>query len=157
LNAVISHPFYYNIIKDREGVIYSGSAAGVQRWEGGNSSFINDEKGYVELGENGKPLIRLGGIKKHENFKFNHLLPFPDELRTEFYANTAQNLYIVTGGRLYIYDILPYSITYRNHSIRTISDNYIGTYSGIYYKGKKLKYPPYTEGYIREIGDTAYV
>lgn len=157
LNAVISHPFYYNIVKDKDGAVYSGSAAGMQRWEGQHASFISDEKVYVELGETGEPVIRLGGIKKHENFKYNHLLPFPDELRTEFYANTAQHLYIVTGGRLYIYDILPYSIAYRNHSIRTISDNYVGTYSGIYYKGKKLEYPPYTEGYIREIGDTAFV
>lgn len=157
LNAVISHPFYYNIIKDKEGAIYSGSAAGMQRWEGQNASFISDEKGYVDLAANGEPVIRLGGIKKHENFKYNHLLPFPKELRTEFYANTAEHLYIVTGGRLYIYDILPYAITYRNHSIRTISNNYLGTYSGIYYKGKKMEYPPYTEGYIREIGDTAFV
>lgn len=157
LNTVISHPFYYNIIKDKEGVVYSGSAAGMQRWEGQNSSFITDEKGYVELGENGEPLIRLGGIKKHENFKYNHLLPYPNEIRTEFYANTAKNLYIVTGGRLYIFDILPYAITYRNHSIRSISDHYVGTYSGIYHKGKKMAYPPYTEGYIREIGDTAFV
>ncbi len=157
LSTVLSHPFYYNIVKNKEGAIYTGSAAGVQQWEAQNASFVSDEKGYVELGDNGKLITRPGGIKKYENFKYNHLLPYPNELRTEFYANTAQHLYIVSGGRLYIYDILPYSIIYRNHSIRTISNNYVGTYSGIYYKGKKLNYPPYTEGYIREIGDTAFV
>lgn len=157
LSTVLSHPFYYNIVKDKEGEIYSGSAAGVQRWTGADASFVNEEKGYVELGEKGEITVRLGGIKKHENFKYNHLLPFPNERRTEFYAHNTKHLYIVSGGRLYIYDILPYSITYRNHSIRTISDQYVGTYSGIYYKGRKIGYPPYTEGYIREIGDTAFV
>lgn len=157
LSTVLSHPFYNNIVKDKHGEIYSGSSAGVQRWSGADASFVNDEMGYLELNEKGKLIVRSGGIKKHENFKYNHLLPFPNERRTEFYANTSQHLYIVSGGRLYIYDILPYSITYRNHSIRTISDRYVGTYSGIYYKGRKINYPPYTEGHIREIGDTAFV
>lgn len=157
LSTVLSHPFYYNIMKDKDGAIYSGSSAGMQEWTGADARFVNDEKGYVEIGEKGKLNVRLGGIKKYENFKYNHLLPFPNELRTEFYANSAQHLYIVSGGRLYIYDILPYSISYRNHSIRTISDQYVGTYSGIYYRGKKIEYPPFTEGHIREIGDTAFV
>ena len=157
LSTVLSHPFYYNIVKDKNGNIYSGSSAGIQRWSGADGSFVNDQKGYVELGDKGKLTVRMGGIRKYENFKYNHLLPFPNERRTEFYAHTAQHLYIVTGGRLYIYDILPFSISYRNHSIRTISNRYVGTYSGIYYKGRKINYPPFTEGHIREIGDTAFI
>lgn len=157
LSSIISHPYYYNLIKDKDGTIYSGSSEGVQQWTGGSGEYTYDEKGYVELNDKGKLMVRSGGIKKYENSKFNYLLPYPNVVREEFYANTDQNLYIVTGGRLYIFDILPYSIAFRNHSIRTISNHYVGTYSGIYYDEKKIDYPPFTEGYIREIGDTGFV
>ncbi|MFZ4770984.1 MAG: helix-turn-helix domain-containing protein [Ferruginibacter sp.] len=157
LSMVSSNPFYYNVLQDKNGTIFSGSSEGVQKWVVESGKYINNEKGYVEINNKGILEVRDGGIKKYENRKYNHLLPYPTELREQFYANTDRNLYIVTGGRLYIFDIVPYSISYVNHSIRSISNHYVATYSGIYYKGNKLKYPPYTEGYIREIGDTGYI
>ncbi|WP_269686447.1 helix-turn-helix domain-containing protein [Flavobacterium lacustre] len=157
LNKVVSHPFYYNIIQDKDGNIYTGSSGGVQKWEGEMAKSVQNELGYVDLNNKGELEVRRGGIKKYENRKFNHLLPYPNDPKEQFYAKTEKKLYIVTGGRLYLFDIIPYSIIYRNHSIRTISKNYVGTYSGIYRKGTKLEFPPFTEGHIREIEDTGYI
>lgn len=157
LNKVLSHPFYYNIIQDKNGNIYTGSSEGVQKWEGEIAKSTQNKLGYVDVNNKGELEVRSGGIKKYENRKYNHLLPYPNQPKEQFYAKTDKNLYIVTGGRLYLFDITPYSITYRDHSIRTISKNYIGTYSGIYRKEIKLDFPPFTEGHIREIGDTGYV
>ena len=58
---------------------------------------------------------------------------------------------------MYIFDIVPYGISYRNQSIRSISRQFVGGYSGVCQNGRKLNYPTFTDGFIREFGDTAFV
>jgi hypothetical protein len=41
--------------------------------------------------------------------------------------------------------------------VRSITSNYIGSYKGIFKNGVKLKFPEYTDGFIREIGNEAFI
>ena len=157
LNAVYSHPFFYNVLADEKGNIFAGTAEGIFQLEGTKVIPYNKEAGYITLSQSGKPAINPEGIKNYFERAYLHLLPFPERARDEYHAGSNDYFYICSGGRIYVYDILPYDYSYANHSIRTISENFVGTYSGIYFRGKLLPFPPFTDGYIREIDGLAYV
>lgn len=159
LNMVISKPFFYNVIKDGQGRILTGSSEGVLEWNDTEFKAIEESAGYVTLDEKGKPVISAEGIKNHRDRSHVYLLPYPDEARDEYHASNDEKLYIVSGGRLYIFDFMPYLQTYQNHSVRSISKNLVATYSGLYYRGKHMgsQAPDYCDGYIREIGDKYFV
>lgn len=157
LNMVLSHPYFYNVIQGGDGTIYTGTQEGIFKWKGITYDMISKEAGYVGLNNKGKPLTITDGIANYESKRYSYLLPYPSEVRDEFHAGSDNYFYIVSGGRLHIYDILPYSILYRNQSVRSITQNYVGTYSGIYHQGNRLPFPEFTDGYIREYGDTAFI
>lgn len=159
LNTVYSKPFIYNVLKDNKGVIYAGTSEGMFRINGNSLEFVNKQDGYITLNEKGAPVVNPEGIKNHNETKYMHLLPFPALTRQEYHAGTDDYFYVCSGGRIYIYDIVPYQYSYANHSIRTISENFVGTYSGIYYKGQKLNPPAprFTDGYIREYAGRAFI
>jgi hypothetical protein len=157
LNTVLSKPYFYNIVKNGNGHIFTGTSNGVFQLKSDKLSLFNNKTGYIKINKDGNPEIDSSGVSSYASYKYLHLLPYPSEKRIEYHAGNEQQFYIVSGGRLHIFDILPYSITLRNQSIRSISKNFIGGYSGVYYKGNKMDYPTYTDGYIREIGDTAFI
>ena len=157
LNMVISKPYFYNVVQNDKGDIYAGTAKGSYAIHGEKIDFSNAKSGYLKLGKNGAPEIDSTGISNHESTRYLYLLPYPSEKRQEYHTGNGQYFYIVSGGRLFIFDIVPYSITYRNQSIRSISKNLVGGYSGVYRNGKKLDFPTHTDGFIREFGDTAFI
>lgn len=157
---VLSKPFFYNVIQGEGGKIYVGTSKGIFEMNG-TSLIPYDEKkvGYIINDERRLPKIDPDGIRYYKEKKYLHLLPYPEMAREEFHASEGDLFYICSGGRLYIYDLISYGYSYPNHSFRTISKDLLGTYSGIYLKGKKL--PPkvgnYTDGYIRQFGDRAFI
>ncbi len=157
LNMVISKPYFYNVVKNENGVVYAGTSNGIYELKGEKISHFGSNTGYIKIEKNGKAIIDSTGISNHESTQFLHLLPYPNEKRQEYHSGNEQQFYIVSGGRLFIFDIVPYSISYRNQSIRSISRNIVGGYSGVYYKGEKLTFPAHTDGFIREFGDTAFI
>lgn len=157
LNMVLSKPYFYNVVQNDKGEIYVGSSNGIIKITGENLSHFGTNSGYVKIGKNGNPEIDSAGIGNLENQRYLYLLPYPSEKRQEYHTGNDQQFYMVSGGRLFIFDIVPYSITYRNQSIRSITKNFVGGYSGIYNKGEKLEYLSYTDGYIREYNDTAFI
>lgn len=156
LNTVISIPYFYNVIQDENGIIYSGSDDGIYKWDGIVFEKVNNKPGYISIDKLNNIAISPQGLKNYENRTYNYLLPFTLDKIESFHASTSTFFYIVAGGRVYIYTIEQYKIEYFNHSIRTISNRFIGTYSGIYADGKIVNYPPTIDGYIREIGDTTF-
>ena len=156
LTTVISIPYFNNVIQTSEGKIYTGSDDGIYEWNGIGFKKYNNESGYVTVNKENNLVISPFGLKNYENRTYNYLLPFVLDKTESFHAGTSDYFYIVAGGRIYIYTIEPYKIEYFNHSIRTISNRFLGTYSGIYADGKKVNYPPTIDGYIREIGDTTF-
>lgn len=156
LTTFISIPYFYNVIQTSEGKIYTGSDDGIYEWNGIGFKKYNNESGYVTVNKENNLVISPFGLKNYENRTYNYLLPFVLDKTESFHAGTSDYFYIVAGGRIYIYTIEPYKIEYFNHSIRTISNRFLGTYSGIYADGMKVNYPPTIDGYIREIGDTTF-
>ncbi len=159
LNTVYSNPFFYNVLTNKAGTIYAGTSEGVFEIDGTNLKRYNQQKGYITLDKKGDPVINKEGLRNYFERKYSYLLPFPELAREEYHAGTLEHFYICAGGRIYIFAIVPYTLSYDHHSIRTISENFVGTYSGIYLKGNKLKkiFPSFTDGYIREIEGYAYV
>lgn len=159
LNAVYSKPFFYNVLKDQKGVVYAGTSEGVYTIEGSIIGKLNDNDGYVSLDKNGNLTINPEGIRNYKESKYLHLLPYPEFNRDEYHTGTDEYFYVCSGGRIYIFDIVPYLYEYPFHSIRSISENFVGTYSGIYLKGIKLGPPAplFTDGYIREYDNRAFI
>jgi len=159
LNMVRSEPYFYNLIKGEDGKILAGTSEGIFEVYGLAIRPFDSRKGYITSDVNGSIIIDDSGIRFYSERKYMHLLPYPDISRDEYHAATSQNLYISSGGRLYIFDLVPYEYIYPYHSIRTISRDFVGTYSGIYFKGKKLEapVPGFTDGYIRQFGDRAFI
>lgn len=159
LNMLISKPFFYNVLKDADGTIFTGTSEGIFEISGTELLLYNKQKGYVTLNRSGTPVINKEGIKNYYERKYSYLLPFPDQSRDEYHAGNETNFYICSGGKMHMYDIVPYAYSYANNSIRTISENFVGTYSGIFYKGKRLEkpFPSYTEGYIKEVNGRIFL
>lgn len=159
LNTVLSKPFFYNVIKDKDGRIFAGSSDGIFELIGSELQFIDKRSGYLAINEEGKPTINPEGIRFYSERKYLHLLPFPGISRDEYHTGTNRFFYLCSGGRLYVYDIASYGYSFAYHSIRSISHDITGTYSGIYLKGKKLEFPapPYVDGYVRQYGDRAFI
>lgn len=157
LNLVLSKPVFYNVMQNSQGEVFAGTAEGIFRIKGEVLSQFDRRSGYIKFTIQGEPEIDSTGISNYENFQFLHLLPFPDEQRQVYYTGTEEQFYMVSGGRLYVFDIVPYGISYRNQSIRSVSRHLVGGYSGVFLNGQKLDFPSYTDGFIREFGDTAFI
>lgn len=157
LNAVYSQPFFYNVLADKKGSIFVGTSEGIFQLEGTTLVPYNKKEGYITLDKSGEPAISPDGIKNYYERKYLNMLPFPELSRDEYHAGSEDHFYICSGGRIYIYDIVPYRYSYAGYSIRTISEDFVGTYTGIYFRGKRLPFPIFTDGYIREINGLAYV
>lgn len=159
LLSMDARPFFYNVVKGIDGRVYAGTAAGIFRMEGPDFVKIEDRVGYLTLDEKGRLRIDPNGIKYHEEKSFLRLLPYPDKSGKEYHAGTEDHFYIVSGGRMHVYEILPYGIQYPNHSVRTVSRNFVGTYSGVYYRGMRLQggFPGFSDSYIREMNGKAFI
>jgi type II secretory pathway pseudopilin PulG len=154
-----SRPFFFNVLKGTDEKIYAGTSEGIYSMEGASFVKMDGRKGYIKLDTKGKLQIDSNGIKYHDQQSFAHLLPFPDIKHQEYHAGTNDFFYITTGGRIYVYEILPYAVKYRNISVRTTSRNFTGTYSGLFYREQPLgkDFAPFTDGHIRELNGLAFV
>jgi len=152
-----SNPFFFNVSKSPEGDIYVGTSKGIFRIGEKDLEKIDERVGYIGFDANGKLSIEKDGIKNYVERKFLHLLPFPDQSREEFHVGQEDRFYIVSNGILYSYEIVPYKLTFSNSSVRTISPNFVGTYSGIFYRNQKLTSPTFSDGYIREFDGKAFI
>ena len=128
LNMVLSKPYFYNLVQGTGGAIYAGTSGGIVQLEGLNLRHYGSPKGYLTTDSKGEPVIDSSGIRYYKEKKYVYLLPFPELVREEYHAVKDNLLYVCSGGRLYIFDIVPYEYSYPEHSIRTISKNLVGTY-----------------------------
>lgn len=157
LVSSMAKPFFYNVVKTSSEKVFAGTSDGMYEIRGLKLYKKNEEKGYITLDENAQLRIDPDGIKNYEERRLLHLLPYPDRGREEYHVGTKDYLYIVSNGTLYIFEFTHFKITYPNMSIRTISKHLIGGYSGVFFNGKKLRLPPFCDGYIREINQKAFV
>lgn len=159
LNTMLSNPYFYNIIQLDQNKVYAGTSDGIFELSKNDLRQIDTKPGYITGNTDGKPVIDSTGILFYAEKKYIHLLPFPELSRDEFHATLDNKFYICSGGKLYIYDLVPFRYSYPYHSIRSISKDLVGSYSGIYLRGKKLTapIPGFTDGYIRQFDDRAFI
>ena len=63
---------------------------------------------------------------------------------------------MISRGVLFIFKEKSYNYTHYN-SVRSISENCVGTYDGVFVNGVRLKKTQYTDGQIKEFGDITFV
>lgn len=156
---VLSKPYFYNLVKSESGQVFAGTAEGVFELKGTGLSQFDRNPGYIKTDKQGRPVIDHNGVRYYSEKKYSHLIPFPDYGGYEYHASHGNHFYVCSGGRLFIFDLLAYEYSYPNYSIRSISRDFVSTYSGIYYRGKRLSppVPPFSDGYVRQFGDRAFI
>jgi len=146
LIKIHSNVYIFNAII-YEGKILFGSDEGVLSIDK-NIIYIENDNiiGPIEIVE--------GKIEKAQNIKydnsFNYLLPDARKNLFSSHITIDNTLYLINSGDLLVYKRKFHKL--KNYpSIRSISQNYIGTYGGIFYKDSiKLNFPTFTNGAIRE-------
>ena len=135
-----------------------------------NELYISSSNGIYKVDVSGDHLILFDAsisgpintiFERNNNFKIKFIeLPnvYPNlyaESITDF-AYLDNNLYVIARGKLLIYNNLKYSFNSAG-SVRSITDNAIGTYGGVYINGKKLNKITYTDGQIRKFDSITFV
>ena len=135
-----------------------------------NELYISSSNGIYKIDESGDNLILFDAsipgpintiFERNNNFKIKFIEltnVYPNlyaEAITDF-AYLDNNLYVIARGKLLIYNNLKYSFNSAG-SVRSITENAIGTYSGVYINGKKLNKITYTDGQIRKFDSITFV
>ena len=134
-----------------------------------NELYVSSNKGIFEINSVGDlalfdqsitgPINSL--FEKNNNFTIR--FEKTPELYPEIYSNSVtdfayleDNLVIITRGKLLVYNNLSYTFNPVG-SVRSISQNAIGTYGGVYINGNKLNKISYTDGQIKEFDDLIFI
>jgi len=135
-----------------------------------NELYVSSSNGIHKIDEYGDNLILFDAsipgpintiFERNNNFKIKFIEltnVYPNlyaEAITDF-AYLDNNLYVIARGKLLIYNNLKYSFNPRG-SVRSITDNAIGTYGGVYINGNKLNKITYTDGQIRKFDSITFV
>ena len=134
-----------------------------------NELYVGSNKGVFKIKSNGdlalfnKSIIGQinSNLKKNKHFKIRFIKT--PELYPKIYSNSVtdfayleDNLLIIARGKLLIYNNLLYSFNPIG-SVRSISQNAVGTYGGVYINGNKLNKITYTDGQIKEFDNLIFV
>lgn len=149
LSFMFNGAHFYNIEK-HENDVYIGSDKGIYKYLHPNKIALIDstKKGYV--------YYINGGITCRNYFKIGYQTPFYNSLMPDGYKNQSivgvsfkSQILITSNGKLFLFD-KKLAKQADSLSVRSITNNYLGTYSGVFYKNKKIEYPPFCNGYIKE-------
>ena len=134
-----------------------------------NNLYIGSKDGIFELKENELTLydssvkgpIRIEGpeIKKGSvvlSLRYNNLLPAYLKNDPSNATSYGSNIYIITNGKLFVFTKNAFKKESVG-SVRSISENYIGTYSGVIKKEDNSKIISYTNSYIREFDQATFI
>ena len=153
---------FYNIIKTEYDEVFIGSSIGVLKWTPENLT-LKDKSvlGNMKISSkkrNGYYYDNALIDEINTSNKFNYLLPAEYSNHEIPFASLDNYLLLVVNGKLYLFNKLNYIKSLKGKSIRSISKNYVGTYTGIYKNNKlQVDLPNYTNSYIREFGNEVIV
>lgn len=143
---------YYSVVDDGEN-IFLGTDKGIYKIDPLNNIILFDNLITGSINSSLK--------KKELNIKFLNPPPFVP-LQDEYLNSITdllirdKDLFIISRGKLFVFRELWYNFT-PYESVRSITKNYIGSYSGIF-KGKDLvNYPTYTNGQIKEFDEVTFI
>ena len=155
LERLYNDKLYYNVIAVND-KIYIGSSDGVFEFKE-DLKKINSNPGYVSFNAIENSFENLSFIEglldeKYKSFVIN------SQKKEGFALELKNKILIVNDNYLYIYRKEPYSKILNGKSIRSISKNYIGSYSGIYDFNQNRTFDlEYTNGKIREFDNTSFI
>jgi AraC-like DNA-binding protein len=143
---------YYSVVDDGEN-IYLGTDKGIYKIDQSNNIILFDNQTIGSINSSLK--------KKELNIKF--LNPPPFIPLQEEYLNCIsdllirdKDLFIISRGKLFVFRELWYNFT-PFESVRSITKNYIGSYSGIFKGNDLVNYPTYTNGQIKEFDEVTFI
>lgn len=158
IEEVNSKNIYTNILQFK-GALYIGSNNGAIEINTNNNEPIihKDIVGYITI--NKEKIIggKLTEDSKPSDNEYNNLLPDKfkrSSSRTAFFNN---KLYIINNNVLFVFKRNFFLKNYDSLNIRCVTKNLIGSYNGIFNHGKKLEFPSYTDGKIREYEDEYFI
>ena len=145
--------FYNFVIYDQ--TLYVSSNNGIYKFDYPNNNqlilFDNEVKGPIntDFSKNNNYTVKF--INKDFNISPKVVLDGITD-----YAYFGNNLFIIRRGVLTSFKTLSY-IYKPYESVRSITENTIGTYNGIFVNNSKLKKLKYTDGQIREFSNVTFV
>jgi hypothetical protein len=152
IHSIHNDLIYYNLVK-YENSLYVSSNCGIYQINPFNNNLLIYD-------ENTKGVINLN-LTKSNVFKIKFINP-PVILPSSFaksvtdYAINQNYLYVISKGVLFIYKNTAFNF-YPYNSVRSISENCVGTYSGVYINGNKLIKTQYTDGQIKEFDSLIFI
>lgn len=153
IKKIHADKIYYNVVL-HQNEVYISSNYGVYVIDSFNGKLIMyDESVKGKINSNLSK--NLNGLKI-EFIDSPIPLPQPYMQTVTDFAYNRNYLYVVTKGDLLIYENKPYKF-FPHGSVRSISKNSIGTYSGVYINGNKLKKTNYTNGQIKKFDSVTFV
>ena len=155
LDRIYNERLYYNVIVVDNNA-YVGSSEGVFKV---NETLekINSNPGYVSFDFSENKFENLSYIegKLSEEYK---IYVINSKKKEGFVAEMNKITLIVHDNILYVYDKSPYIKILNGKSIRSISNNYIGSYNGIYnFNQERVFDLEYTNSKIREFKNKSFI
>ena len=142
---------YYSIIQN-DGDLYFGTNKGVY--------VIDDNLKLVEHDQSVKGPININLGSDDIKIKFKNA---PESLPLGEFSNTITSIqrfqnyvYVVSRGALFVFKNKSYSFK-PFESVRSITENYTGSYGGVFFKNEILNFPTYTNGQIKEYDDITFI
>ena len=151
---------FYNLLKyDQD--LYIGSNNGVFKIDGVSLTKYSETKGHIELLDNSGSKITFKRISKTPNI-IKLKAPYIESNIYDKISSIevdANYLYLIYKNALLVYKKDIFKKSYEGKSIGSISNNFIGTYVGIFDSKNQLldSFPSYTNSYVREFEDEVFV
>lgn len=146
---------FYNFLQDSDKLLVS-SSLGIFQIEDTALFKISDITGPVKL--RGGEIVTISRDEIPKSFDYNYLLELNNRERPLPTQKIDDQLFMITNGLLRIYKIQLYTKDFENLSIRSITENYIGSYSGIFQRENKSKISEIqTNSHIRELDSGVFV
>ncbi len=155
IESVYSDLFYYNsvIVNDK---LFVGTDSGVFVYDVNKKEFNLFDPSITGYIKNNRNIITNGNIELDNVYSF--LLPKSNRDTQSNHVIFNGKIMVVSKGNLFVFDN-NYLKLYNFDSVRSISENYIGTYEGVYdkSKGHYLEFPSFTNSYIREFENYTFI
>lgn len=152
--------FIYNILDSGDDKIYLGTDRGAYEFDGYRIEKLNNLSGYIEFDLEQEITTSSRDINQF-NLKSDYSFLIEaesnlDDLKIQ--SITKSNLlFILYNGSLRVYRKKIFKRKLQGRSIRSISENYIGTYSGIFNHNEELISEILTDSYLREFNNNLYI
>ncbi len=138
-----------------DGTLYVGASDGLYKIIDNSLEKVNNESGYIEFKNNQITRSIYFGVELTHRYK--NILPAHYGEFLHQSIDRKNNIYLICRGTLLMYEVKPYEFKFKGKSIRSFSENSIGSYEGVFIYGNPIKIPGYTSGEIFERDSTFYI